>query len=45
MCRPKLPNVFAPAGICISRVVSRENGDNAFMTKDGGEVLKPVRPY
>jgi glutamine synthetase len=39
MCRPKLPNVVASGWHLHQSIVSREGGDNAFMTKDGGEVL------
>ena len=39
MCRPKLPNVFASGWHLHQSIVSRGGDDNAFMTKDGGEVL------
>ena len=41
MCRPKLPNVFASGWHLHQSIVSRANGDNAFMTRDSGEVLSP----
>jgi glutamine synthetase len=41
MCRPKLPNVFASGWHLHQSIVSRGSGENAFMTKDGGEVLSP----
>jgi glutamine synthetase len=39
MCRPKLPNVFASGWHLHQSIVSRASGENAFMTKDGSEVL------
>jgi len=39
MCRPKLPNVVASGWHLHQSIVSREGGENAFMTKDGGEML------
>jgi glutamine synthetase len=39
MCRPKLPNVFASGWHLHQSLVSRSNGENAFMAKDDGEVL------
>jgi glutamine synthetase len=39
MCRPKLPNVFASGWHLHQSLVSRATGENAFMTKDKGEVL------
>ncbi|HEV3499350.1 MAG TPA: glutamine synthetase family protein [Bradyrhizobium sp.] len=39
MSRPKLPNVFASGWHLHQSIVSRAGGENAFMTKDGGEVL------
>jgi glutamine synthetase len=39
MCRPKLPNVFASGWHLHQSIVARGSGENAFMTKDGGEVL------
>ena len=39
MCRPKLPNVFASGWHLHQSIVSRANGENAFMPGDGGEVL------
>jgi glutamine synthetase len=39
MCRPKLPNVFASGWHLHQSIVSRASGENAFMAKDGGEVL------
>ena len=41
MCRPKLPNVFASGWHLHQSIVSRDSGENAFMAKDGGEVLSP----
>ena len=41
MCRPKLPNVFASGWHLHQSLVSRASGENAFMSKDGGEVLSP----
>ena len=41
MCRPKLPNVFASGWHLHQSIVSRASGENAFMTKDGGEALSP----
>jgi glutamine synthetase len=39
MCRPKLPNVFASGWHLHQSIVSRASGENAFMAKEGGEVL------
>jgi glutamine synthetase len=39
MCRPKLPNVFASGWHLHQSLVSRGSGENAFMSKEGGEVL------
>jgi glutamine synthetase len=39
MCRPKLPNVFASGWHLHQSIVSRQTGENAFMTGDEGEVL------
>jgi glutamine synthetase len=39
MCRPKLPNVVASGWHLHQSIVSRANGENAFMAKDDGEVL------
>jgi len=39
MCRPRLPNVFASGWHLHQSIVSRAGGENAFMAKDGGEVL------
>jgi len=39
MCRPKLPNVVASGWHLHQSIVSRESGENAFMTKEGGEPL------
>ena len=39
MCRPKLPNVVASGWHLHQSIVSRESGENAFMTKEGGELL------
>ena len=41
MCRPKLPNVVASGWHLHQSIVSRASGENAFMGKDGGEVLSP----
>src|SRR6202171_809951 len=41
MCRPKLPNVFASGWHLHQSIVSRTGGENAFMVKDGSEVLTP----
>jgi glutamine synthetase len=41
MSRPKLPNVFASGWHLHQSVVSRSSGENAFMTKGGGEALSP----
>jgi glutamine synthetase len=39
MCRPKLPNLFASGWHLHQSVVSRANGENAFMNKGGEDVL------
>ena len=39
MCRPKLPNVVASGWHLHQSIVSRDSGDNAFMTREGGELL------
>jgi glutamine synthetase len=39
MCRPKLANVFASGWHLHQSIVSRASGENAFMTRQGGEVL------
>ena len=39
MCRPKLPNVVASGWHLHQSIVSRGNGENAFMAKDKGETL------
>src|SRR5260370_14725935 len=39
MCRPRLPNLFASGWHLHQSIVSRASGENAFATKDGGEVL------
>jgi glutamine synthetase len=39
MCRPKHPNVVASGWHLHQSIVSLANGENAFMTKDGGELL------
>jgi glutamine synthetase len=39
MCRPKLPNLFASGWHLHQSIVSRGNGENAFMSKRDGEVL------
>ena len=41
MCRPKLPNLFASGWHLHQSIVSRASGENAFMTRDGGEALSP----
>jgi glutamine synthetase len=39
MCRPKLPNVVASGWHLHQSIVSRANGENAFMARDNAEVL------
>ncbi|MDP3078811.1 glutamine synthetase family protein [Bradyrhizobium sp.] len=39
MCRPKLPNLFASGWHLHQSIVARASGENAFMTRDGGDVL------
>jgi glutamine synthetase len=39
MCRPKLPNLFASGWHLHQSIVSRNGGDNAFMTSGEGEAL------
>jgi glutamine synthetase len=39
MCRPKLPNVFASGWHLHQSLVSRGNGENAFMARDGDAPL------
>jgi glutamine synthetase len=39
MCRPKLPNVVASGWHLHQSIVSRANGENAFMARDSAEVL------
>jgi glutamine synthetase len=39
MCRPKLPNVFASGWHLHQSIVSRQGGENVFMTKDDGALL------
>jgi len=39
MCRPKLDNVFASGWHLHQSIISRANGENAFMTRERGEVL------
>ena len=41
MCRPKLPNVFASGWHLHQSLVSRADGENAFMASDKGEALSP----
>jgi glutamine synthetase len=41
MCRPKLPNVFASGWHLHQSIVSRDSGENAFMTRDSGDFLSP----
>src|SRR5258707_10760829 len=41
MCRPKLPNVVASGWHLHQSIVSRESGENTFMTRDNGEILSP----
>jgi glutamine synthetase len=41
MCRPKLPNAFASGWHLHQSIVSRANGENAFMTRDDGDFLSP----
>ncbi|HLX17598.1 MAG TPA: glutamine synthetase [Bradyrhizobium sp.] len=42
MCRPKLPNVFASGWHLHQSLVSCAGGENAFMTREGGELLSPL---
>jgi glutamine synthetase len=46
MCRPKLPNVFASGWHLHQSLISRANGENAFMAKDrdreSKEALSPL---
>jgi glutamine synthetase len=42
MCRPKLANVFASGWHLHQSLVSRADGNNAFMASDGNEVLSPL---
>ena len=42
MCRPKLPNVFASGWHLHQSLVSRTDGNNAFMATDGNKVLSPL---
>jgi len=42
MCRPKLPNLFASGWHLHQSLVSRADGDNAFMATDGNEVMSPL---
>ena len=39
MCRPKLPNMFASGWHLHQSIVSRSNGENAFMARESGEAL------
>jgi glutamine synthetase len=39
MCRPKLPNLFASGWHLHQSIVSRQSGENAFMTSDESEAL------
>jgi glutamine synthetase len=39
MCRPRLANVFASGWHLHQSIVSRASGENAFMTRESGEVL------
>jgi glutamine synthetase len=41
MCRPKLPNLAASGWHLHQSIVSRSNGENAFMARDSGEALSP----
>jgi glutamine synthetase len=41
MCRPKLPNLLASGWHLHQSIVSRSNGENAFMARDSGEALSP----
>jgi glutamine synthetase len=41
MCRPKLPNLFASGWHLHQSIVSRDNGENAFMAREDGEALSP----
>jgi glutamine synthetase len=42
MCRPKQPNVFASGWHLHQSLLSRADGNNAFMAGDGNEVLSPL---
>jgi glutamine synthetase len=42
MCRPKLPNLFASGWHLHQSLVSRSDGNNAFMATDGNETLSPL---
>jgi glutamine synthetase len=42
MCRPKLPNVFASGWHLHQSLVSRANGENVFMAKEGDAALSPL---
>ena len=42
MCRPKLPNVFASGWHLHQSLLSRADGNNAFMATDGNELLSPL---
>ena len=44
MCRPKLPNVVASGWHLHQSIVSRANGENAFMAKDRRRGAERVRP-
>ena len=39
MCRPKLPNLFASGWHLHQSLAARDGGGNAFMAKNGGEIL------
>jgi glutamine synthetase len=39
MCRPKLENVFASGWHLHQSIVSRASGENAFMTRESGQLL------
>ena len=42
MCRPKIPNVMSSGWHLHQSLVSRETGENAFMTKSEGEELSAL---
>jgi len=42
MCRPKLPNLFASGWHLHQSLAARDGGGNAFMAKNGGEILSAL---